>query len=438
MQQPPSSKGSKSRHKLRRQRVPKKQKQKKLAPKKHILWWNIAKLRLSAAQPSLRVRRRLTARQRGLCYFFALGACAVLALVSVMLAALLQGMPELRALDGTALRGDELVVLDPNRRDETMLSSGTLYDRPVAVVLTGGEPVLVRLRLEETILSLRRDDNGLVITPKASPEPGSDDVQRTITQEAALQLLINNGFVEKGTSWSDALKQKLPARKLPGGENEGGRLLVFEKKTVTINEDAAPGTDFSALLPEDIEKMQLNTTTWSYQGFYYVEDASGEFYQPLHFELQSDPNTPNEPPTIKGITYEYFQWDVTQSSVRVIGDEAQESPVELQLGEALQPLAAWTEPTDGWFYDRDGWIYYGRALPSGTMTPLVMDSFSVDPASAIALDEARFRLNVRAQSSPVDRQMVIDYWHSGIAIEGLGSNSISDEAANFILALLEG
>jgi hypothetical protein len=113
-----------------------------------------------------------------------------------------------------------------------------------------------------------------------------------------------------------------------------------------------------------------------------------------------------------------------------------DAPVELQAT-ALRPLSAWTHPEDAWFYDTDGWVYYGQALQPGTMTPLLLESFSVGPESPLLKDETRYRLLVLVQSAPLDVPTVRKLWNTETPLNGLGMNSISNEAGNVLLGILE-
>jgi len=398
---------------------------------KNRFWFRVARLRLRAAAAPPRKRRRMTARQRGLAYFFALGACAVVAVSAGMLSHLYNDTPMLLDLDGSLFHGEELILLDPYRRDEIVLSPGTLYDRPIAVLHTGGEPVLLRLRLEETMLSLRREDGDLIVVVKPNSVPGENDVPRTISQQAALQLLVSNEFVRRNTSWDDALEIRLPARRLPGSSNDGGRIIIFEKRSMQIDPDLAmPDLD---LLPEDLEEMGLvSEASYEFMGFYLIPGEDGEpLYQPLRLTVDESMN----PPVITRISYEYFEWDVTQADVHIFGPDEQEGPVRLENGQALRPLSAWEEPVDAWFYDDDGWLYYGTPLPPSVMTPLVIESFSVGPESPFTEEQNRYRLRVLAQSAPMDHHAVREVWDNRIDL-GLSLNEVSPQAGTMIMGVL--
>jgi hypothetical protein len=310
----------------------------------------------------------------------------------------------------------------------------------VAAVQTGTEPVLLRLRLEYALLTIARDDKGLIVAALPSKTPGENDIARLVPQDAVLQMLENYGFCKKKAAWLDVLNSKLPARRLPGSNNEGGRLLIFEKKTVTATPNPSlslPDMDLSHLRPEDLEKYNLNKTSYSYMGFYQAEgDAEPPLYQPLRLTLSESGNgkTP-KPPTIQSISYEYFQWEVTQKQAHHF-ENAAAAPVALQTGKPLRPLTEWRKPTDAWFYDADGWVYYGQSLQPGAMTPLLLQSFSVGPTSPLVKEENRFRLRVRTQGAPLDRNKILALWHTGKSLDGIGSNSMSNEAARLATELL--
>jgi len=323
-----------------------------------------------------------------------------------------------------------VVILDPDRRDETRLAPGYLYDRPIAAVQTGFAPVLLRMRLEETLLTASRDAGGRVVVTKPVREPGENWDPRTIPQAAALEQLKSGGYCRQNDSWEDALKLKLPARRLPGGDSDGGRLLVFEKKTIIADPDSPiPDVDISVLRPEDIEEYDLGKVIYSYTGFYFINEAGTPAYQPLHIAVDgAAPRKPTQkPPNITSITYDFYQWDVTQSNVHLFNEDPS-APVNLQPGE-LRPITEWMKPEDAWFVDADGWVYYGRALDPGVMTPLLLKSLTVWPESPLLQDENRYRLSVRAQSAPLVHDTIVELWHSGAPLGGLGGCYMTNEAA---------
>ncbi|MCL2300339.1 MAG: hypothetical protein FWC27_09375 [Firmicutes bacterium] len=361
-------------------------------------------------------------------YVAVLVACLAVAVTGAVVTIMAQGVPMLRTLEGRLPGADEVAVLDPDRRDETKLSPGYLYDRPVAAVHTGAEPVLLRMRLEETLLTASRDENGRVVTVRPFREPGETWSPRTVSREEALQQLVSGGFCKAGAGWEDALGQKLPARRLPGGDSDGGRLLVFEKKTIIADPDS-PIPDISVLLPEDIEQYDLGMVIYSYTGFYYINDAGKVSYQPLHVAVDSTaPRRPTQrPPSLTGLSYEFYQWDVTQASVHKFSED-QSAPVNLQPG-GLRPIAEWTRPEDAWFYDpADGWVYYGQVLSPGVMTPLLLHSYAVWPESPLLRDESRYRLGVRAQSVPLKHQAIMKLWNSKAQLGTLGLSTMTQEA----------
>ena len=399
----------------------------------------LTRLRLSSWWTGRRLRRLQTKANRGLGtgiekklrrwpYVAILLLCFAAAVSAVVVSALAQGAPMLRTLDGRLPSLDEVAILDPDRRDETELSPGYLYDRPVAAVQTGSEPVLLRARLEETLFTAARDGSGRVVVSRPTRGPGENFEPCTVSQDDALRQLVNAGMCKDGTSWEDMLKQKLPARRLPGGDNDGGRLLIFEKKTVIADPDADI-PDLSVLPPEVIEQYDLGSVYYAYMGFYYINDGGGHAYQPLRITVDDPaPRRPTQrPPAIVDIAYDFYQWDVAREQVHRFDEDAG-APVNLQPGE-LRPVEAWVEPEDAWFYDADGWVYYGRALAPGVMTPLLLRSFSVEPESPLVREETRYRLFVRAQSAPLEHGAVLKLWHSGAPLGTLGGNHMTNEAA---------
>ncbi|MDR2687345.1 MAG: hypothetical protein LBB75_06295 [Oscillospiraceae bacterium] len=362
-------------------------------------------------------------------YVAVLTLCFAAAVSAVVVSILAQGAPMLRTIDGRLPSLDELVILDPDRRDETKLSPGYLYDRPVAAVQTGSAPVLLRARLEETLLTASRDANGRVVEAKPTRAPGENYEPYTIPQDEALRQLADGGVCKPNASWEDALKQKLPARRLPGGDNDGGRLLIFEKKTVIADPDADI-PDLSVLPPEVLEQYDLGNVYYAYMGFYYINEGGAHTYQPLHITVDDPaPRRPAQrPPSITGLAYDFYRWDVTQEQVHTFNEEA-DAPVNLQPGE-LRPLEAWTQPEDAWFYDADGWVYYGQALEPGAMTPLLLRSFTVLPESPLVSEETRYRLFVRAQSAPLVHGTILQLWYSGAPLGTLGGNKMTNEAAD--------
>ncbi|MCL2106567.1 MAG: hypothetical protein FWH26_05870 [Oscillospiraceae bacterium] len=367
----------------------------------------------------------------GVQLFGGLSACALVCGASILLSILVHGVPVLRDLSGALPKADGVFVVDPNKKDETMLDSGSLYDRPMAVAQTGAETVLLRARLEETMLTLRRDENGAVVVPMPSREPEENLVPRLISQPELRGLLTDGGFCSDRDDWDAMMEKRLPAKRLPGGKDDDGRILVFEKVNTVKGRSDIPMPDLSALLPDDVEALGLSRTTYSYLGFYLLSETEGEArYQPLQLTV----NESAEPPKIEKILYQFFQWDVAERSIRQFGGEPH-GPVRLQAGE-LYPLKDWTEPAAAWFYDEDGWIYYGDTLGPGDMTPLLIESFTVEPGSPLLRDETRYRIHLRTQSATMDQKAVLSAWNAPAQLDGLGNNAISDDAANFAAALL--
>ena len=361
-------------------------------------------------------------------YVAVLVLCLAVAVSAVVVSALAQGAPVLRTLDGSPPGADEVVILDPYRRDETMLAPGTLYERPVAAVQTGAAPILLRMRLEETLLTAARDGEGRAVETRPLRAPGENDEPRTVSQEEAFRRLTGAGI--KADSWEDALKQKLPARRLPNGDNDGGRILVFEKKTVIADADAdIPG--LAMLPPEVIEQYDLGSVFYTYIGFYYIYEGGAHSYQPLHIAVD-DPaprRAAERPPAITELAGEFYPWEMAQERVYSFSED-QPASVNLQPGD-LRPVEAWTGPEDAWFYDADGWVYYGQALAPGVMTPLLLRSFTVWPESPLVREEeTRYRLVVRAQKAPLVHRSILEIWNSGAPLGDLGSSRMTGEAAD--------
>lgn len=405
--------------------------------KLRIFW---LRLRTHIAARRVAALRRRTQRNsvlRRWPYVAGLIFCFSAAVSAIVVSALAQGMPVLHQLDGSLPSVDDVVILDPNRRDETLLAQGYLYDRPVAAMQTGFEPVLLRMRLEETLLApALKDDGSRIIVEKFTANPGDNWEPHTISQDEALQLMQDGGFCKTADSWEKALESKLPARRLPNGFNDGGRLLIFESKAVIADPDS-PIPDISVLLPEHIEAYNLGKAVYSYMGFYYINDNGTARYQPLHITVDSTaPRAVSaSPPELTDISYEFYEWQVTQATIHLFGEETG-SPVNLQLGENMRPITEWTKPEDAWFYDANGWVYYGQALTAGTMTPLLLNSFTVWPDSPLVSSEIRYRLYVRVQSTPLIHEQILLLWNSGAPLDGLGGNYLTNEAAAFAQGML--
>ena len=386
-----------------------------------------------------RVRRTLEEWSGKIKLSWGLAFCAVVTAAAVVLSILVQGVPELRGLDGAHLPAEGLVMLDPMRRDEAILRPGFLYDRPIAAVQTGEQPLVLRARLEETLLTIRRDDKGLVVAPLASLVPGENYTPRTVPRETALRMLAEGEYCDKDAAWADAIKQKLPAERLPETVASYAKLLVFEKKTVENPIDSS--IDLSSLLPEDLEAMGVNKASYSHIGFY---DCGGGAYQPLYLAVE-DSQSSEIPPVITRISYQYYAWDVMEQKVRLYdGEEAQ--PVLFGMPD-LRPLSEWKKPASAWFYDEDGWVYYGRALRAGEMTPLLLSNYYVLEDSPLAgVEENRFHLEVRCQSIAMDlkggygvnQRAILSVWDTHAELGGIGTNQMSQAAAAFADGMLRG
>jgi len=363
-------------------------------------------------------------------YVAVLVACLAAATLAMTVTVLAKGAPMLRTLDNRLPSEEDVAVLDPYRRDETKLTPGGRYDRPVAAVQTGDAPALLRVRLEETLLTAAYDGDARVVAAKPQRDPGAEWTPRTVTQGEALEELKSGGFCKASDRWEAALGSKLPARRLPGGDNDGGRLLVFEKKTILADPDSPIPDDLvGVLLPEDIEKYGLGMVVYTYMGFRYINDAGTPAYQPLHVAVDSRaPRKPTQrPPAITGLAYDFYRWDVEQSGVRNFARD-DDAPVDLQT-DGLRPIAEWTKPEDAWFYDpADGWVYYGQALAPGVMTPLLLRSYAVRPESPLLRGETRYRLDVRAQSVPLDWDAIVLQWDSKATLGTLGRSTMTRQA----------
>jgi hypothetical protein len=357
----------------------------------------------------------------------------VLALVTtaaMFVSVLTQGSPELKALGGGIQQADGVMVLDPNQKDETMLSPGFLYDRPVSVLQCGRQRVLLRVRLEEKLLTVKRDDRGLVVVSKDAQDPGENFVPQTISQQDALQLLVSGGFCKNNTTWAQAIAGKslrVDASRFPNGDDQNGKLIVFQKVTVSMNSNV-PVPDLDSLLPEDLDDLGLEKKSYKFLGFFECGD---DLYQPLVITSKANEDDSTLPPDIGKISYQFHQWDVASANVH---NFAQTGDVLLQS--TVQPLKNWKKPTDTWFYDEDGWIYYGKVLEPGEMTPLLLESFSVEPESPLVQDETRYRLSVFAQTTLLDHKSILNVWNEKSPINGFANNGLSNDAANFAAQML--
>ncbi|MDR2753757.1 MAG: hypothetical protein LBB50_05565, partial [Oscillospiraceae bacterium] len=128
------------------------------------LRWNILKLRISTTAASVSLRMLLRKKKKTFTQEeehssqhtralvpAGLSICALTVVAAMVLSVMSQGAPRLRGLGGVALPLEDVILLDPNQKDLTNLSPGYLYNRPVAVMQTGRNQVLVRARVEETL-----------------------------------------------------------------------------------------------------------------------------------------------------------------------------------------------------------------------------------------------------------------------------------------------
>lgn len=376
--------------------------------------------------------RRMTPRQRGYLYFFALGACAAAVVIAGVLSYFINGLPELKNLDGSLIISHEAILLDLHHRNEVLLAAGEQYVRPIAVAQQGAEHILLRVRLEETLLSLRRNHDGeLVVVTRTYDDPRRDtDLPRTITQQQALNSLIEAGFFPHGTSWDAVLEARVPSRRLPDGTNDGGRILVLEKRTTVI--DSSLGLpDLSYLHPDDLYELGIGITDYEFMGFLLIPAQEGFVYQPLH--LYIDESEPDRAPSIAALSFEYYEWEIIQANVHRF--DQPDNSIVMQPG-ALHPLSEWNGPTNAWFYDDDGWIYFGSPLPPGLMTPLLISGFGLAPGSQLPQGETRYRLAAFVQHTYMDHADIYERWNCQMP-EGLGYNSISSQANALIMQMLE-
>jgi len=355
-----------------------------------------------------------TNRQRGLFYFFALGACAVAVVAAGIISYLLQAHEadnfrifELLDAQGNPFIPQELILLDPYHRSEITLRPGETAQRPIAWVNTGDRPMLVRVRVEETVLARRRNIDGeLITTARARNQPSDTHTPHTITREQAHAMLVQAEFVSPNTTWEQIMASRVSAQRLPGGDNAGGRLLVLEQ--IHIDHDALDPTlpDLSALRPEDLYALGLGITLHEFMGFYLLPQGDGDFlFQPLVLRTQ-DNRDQNTAPTIAQILYEYVQWGVVQRGVHHFGQR--DNLMQLQGSAAMRPLTDFTTPEDAWFFDNDGWVYYGMALAPGVMTPVLITSYALHHTQD---DELRYHIELVMQ--PVPPQYAITTWSDG-------------------------
>jgi len=374
----------------------------------------------------------MTARQRGLLYFFALGVCAATIVAVGVLSFLAYGLPGLRDLDGNYLASTGVVMIDLHRREEVLLAEDEQHARPIAVVQTGTEQILLRVRLEETLLSRRRDHEGeLVVVTRAYDDPRREiDIARTVTQQQALQMLIDSEFSPRGTSWDDVLEARVPSRRLPGGTNEGGRVLVIEKRTTVLDPELdRPGLAY--LHPDDLYELGVGITEYEFKGFFLIPTEEGFLYQPLHLTI--DDSEPGRAPSIAQLSFEYYEWEIIHAAVHLFGQPG--SYVDIQKAPALRPIAQWDGPANAWYYDEDGWVYFGMPLLPGEMTPLLMEHYGTAPGAELPDDELRYRLGVHYQHADMNLADVWARWNDNMP-NGLAFNTISEQATELISGIL--
>ncbi|MCL2446295.1 MAG: hypothetical protein FWD06_05970 [Oscillospiraceae bacterium] len=377
-----------------------------------------------ATLPSL----QWTDRQRGLFYFFALGICAA-AVVAAGITSYLVHVHELddafQLLDaqGNPLVAQELILLDPYHRNEITLLPGETAQRPIALVNTDVLPVLLRVRVEETMLARRRNDEGELVTAmRQHNQPSDVHTPHTVTQQQLQQILVSTDFIALNTAWARTLDARVPAERLPDGNDNGGRLLVWER--ISIDYDALDPDlpDLSALRPEDLYALGLGITQHEFMGVYQRPQEDGSIlYQPLQIITQQNERAV---PTITQILFEYVQWEVLQHDVHLFAQ--QNAPVQMQGSAALRPLTAFTAAEDAWFFDSDGWVYYGMVLAPGVMTPVLIEGYFLHREQD---DDLRYRIHLEIQ--PVLPQYAIGVWGSGAALN-IGANSTTARARRMI------
>lgn len=404
-------------------------------PRMRLAIWRVRRRNAKAMRPQPQKKRatlprlQWTDRQRGLFYFFALGTCAAMA-IAAGIASYVVHVHQLEPLEfelldaqGNPIIAQELIVLDPYHHSETTLLPGETMPRPIALVNTHTQPVLLRLRVEETALVRRRCDQGELLTTMRQQNLPSDlHTPHTVTQQQAQRMLVEAGFTTGGTAWTHILDARLPAARLPNQSDNGGRLLVWE--LISIDDDALDPElpDLSALRPEDLYALGLGITQHEFMGFYlHPQDDGSLLYQPLEIVTQQNAYAI---PTISQILYEYVVWDVLQHDVHLFGQE--DNPVQMQHSAALHPLTAFTTAEDAWFFDHDGWVYYGMVLAPGVMTPVLIEGYALHQSHT---SDLRYRIHLEVQ--PVQPQYAIAYWGSGATLN-FGENSTTAAARRMI------
>jgi hypothetical protein len=284
--------------------------------------------------------------------------------------------------------------------------------------------VLLRVRVEETVLARRHCDEGELLTTMRQHDGLPSDIHtpHTVTQQQAQRMLVEAGFITGGAAWAHILDARLPAARLPGGSDNGGRLLVWE--LITMDYDALDPDlpDLSALRPQDLYALGLGITQHEFMGFYLrPQDDGSLLYQPIEIVTQQNPYAI---PTITQILYEYIVWDVLRHDVHQFGQE--DAPVRMQGSTALRPLTAFTAAEDAWFFDSDGWVYYGMVLAPGVMTPVLIEGYAPHRDQD---DELRYHIHLEIQ--PIQPQYAIAHWGSGAALN-IGESSTTPAARRMI------
>jgi len=382
-----------------------------------------------ATLPRSRSRPQWTDRQRGLFYFFALGLCAAIVVAVALFSwgLIAYETDEFRVFplldaQGNPFTAQEVIRLDLHHRDEITLRPGESAQRPIALVHTGDRPVLLRVRVEETVLARRRNADGeLITTARAQGQASQTHTPHTVTRQQAQAMLVEAGFAAPNATWEQILAERVPEQRLPNGDNAGGRLLVLEH--IQVDHDALDPDlpDLTALRPEDFYALGLGVTLHEFMGFYLLpQEGGGTRYQPLVITTQANPNAA---PIIQQILFEYVEWHVLRHDVHRFG---QSDSVQLQGGATLRPLADFTTAEDAWFFDSDGWVYYGMALEPGVMTPVLLESYSLRRAHG---DEVRYRMQLEVQVQPP--QYAITVWSDGAELD-IGVNSTTAAARRMI------
>ncbi|MCL2195252.1 MAG: hypothetical protein FWB76_04805 [Oscillospiraceae bacterium] len=412
-------------------------------PRMRLTVWRVRRRNARAMRPQKTPKNRNTLprpqwtdRQRGLFYFFALGLCAA-AVVTAGVASYLIHVHELVANDlnpfelrdaqGHLLTAQELILLDPYHRNEITLLPGETAARPIALVNTSTQPVLLRLRVEETALQRRRNIDGSFITiMRQHNQPSDVHTPHTLTRQQAQRMLTDADFAPANATWEQLVGTRVPAARLPGGSDSGGRLLVWERITMDYDALDPDLPDLSALRPEDLYALGLGITQHDFMGFYQRPQADGSIlYQPLQVVTQQNENAA---PIITQLRYEYIIWDELRHDVHRFGQA--DAPVQLQQGIALRPLTDFTAAENAWFFDNDGWIYYGIVLAPGVMTPVLIEGYALHRNQT---DDVRYRIHLEIQHQPP--QYAEGVWSGGAALN-IGVNTTTARARRMIREIL--